>query len=239
MAIESKKRIYYTTELEENVLNTIKTLLKKHTVFQFDASFISFCSRKLKVSEMRICEAIYVLVKQKLIMPGSALTRSQILDNPSRALIYQTIQKQPGIHIRELCQTLEKSVGVILAQLKVLENFDYIRKKRYASPNLILFFQKDFPETYDDFFLVWKNENSQRIMQLLLNQELTLTEISTKITLHHSTVQYHLERLENFSCIVRIPRNQAIKYTFNTTRLKLFQEFLTLYSNSVKSMKVD
>ncbi|MDD1776996.1 MAG: helix-turn-helix domain-containing protein, partial [Candidatus Helarchaeota archaeon] len=192
-----------------------------------------------KVSEISVSEALYTLVKQKLIMPCSALTRAQILENPSRALIYQAIQKQPGIHMRELCQTLEKSIAVILAHLKVLENFDFIRKKRYTSPKFISFFLKDFPETYDDYFIMWKNENSQRILKLLSNQELTLTELASQLAVHHSTVQYHLDRLENFGFIIRTSGTPAIKYTFNQTKLKPYQEFVTLYSNSITSMKLD
>lgn len=239
MSIEGKKGAFYTTALEGQVLNAIQNLLKKHTIFQIDDTFIATCSRTLKVSEMKVSEALYVLVKQKFIMPGSALTRAQILENPSRALIYQTIQNHPGIHIRELCQTLEKSVAVILAHLKVLENFAFIRRKRYTSPKFILFFLHDFPETYDDYFILWKNENSQHIMELLVDQESTLTELASKLAVHHSTVQYHLDRLENFGLIVRTPGIQGIKYSFNQTKLKPYQEFVMLYSNSIKPVKTD
>ncbi|NVM53077.1 MAG: winged helix-turn-helix transcriptional regulator [Candidatus Helarchaeota archaeon] len=229
MTIDTAKKSYHLTEFEERVLSIIKEILKKHIVFQFDATFIDFCLQKLKVSEMEIYSAIYSLLRRKLIVPGSTLTREQILENPSRTLIFETIQKHPGIHIRELCTTLNMSSGVVRTHLKVLENFNYIRRKKYTTPKFVLLFLKDFPQTYDDFFLISKNENDQHIIQCLTNTQLTMTDLSSRLGLHHSTVQYHLKKLGHLDFIIPIEEKNIIKYTFNKARLGALREFLDAF----------
>ncbi|MHA1650826.1 MAG: winged helix-turn-helix transcriptional regulator [Candidatus Helarchaeota archaeon] len=221
------------SELEEEIFNIIKKLLKKNVTFQFNSNLINYCLQKVNTSEIEITRAIWSLLYRKLIVPGSTLTKEQILENQNRALIYETIKNHPGIHIRELCSILNKSSGVVRAHLEVLENFGYIRKRKYTAPRLILLFQKDFPETYDDYFVLMKNENDQRIIQLLINHQLTAAELSNKLNLHHSTIQYHLKKLEKLNFIVQIRENNTIKYTFNRARMKTFTEFLDFITVTV------
>jgi predicted transcriptional regulator len=89
----------------------------------------------------------------------------------------------------------------------------------------VLFFLQEFPDTYDDFFFVMKNETERRIIQNLLNQCLTLTELSSLLNLHHSTIQYHLQKLTNLQIITSTPINSQTKYTFNEAKLKDLNDF--------------
>jgi predicted transcriptional regulator len=214
------------TALEQEVLDNIKNLLKRNVTFQLDSHFFDSCLQKAKAPEIEVNRAIYSLLERKIIVPGSALNAQQILENETRALIYDTIINKPGIHIRELCAQLNKSSGVVRAHLEVLEAFDFIRRKNYAPPKLSLLFAKDFPDTFDDYFLIMKNENDQQIIRLLISKEYTLTELSSKLNLHHSTIQYHLEKLETLNLIIRLSEENTIKYTFNKTRLETFMQFL-------------
>lgn len=214
------------TVLEQQVLDNIKTILKRNITFQIDSHFFDSCLQKAKAPEIEVNRAIYSLLQRKIIVPGSTLTAQQILENETRALIYDTILNKPGIHIRELCALLNKSSGVVRAHLEVLETFDFIRRKNYAPPKLSLLFAKDFPDTYDDYFLIMKNENDQQLIRLLISKEYTLAELSSKLNLHHSTVQYHLEKLETLNLIVRISESSTVKYTFNKARIETFMQFL-------------
>ncbi len=225
MAIVTNKTSIKLNRLEESTLNIIKRLLKKHETFQFNPIFIELCCHELKASEMEIYKAIYSLLQQKIIVQGSTLTRDQILENQSRALIFETIQNQPGIHIRELFMQVKLCSNVVRTHIKVLEKFNYIRRKKYISPKLTLLFRKDFPELYDDFFVITKNENDLLITQRLLNQNLSVTELSNALELHHSTIQYHLKKLEQLGLIIEIQEDNTNKYTFNIAKLNDFKEF--------------
>jgi len=216
----------FPPELEVLVLDTIKGLQKKHIPFQLNSKFIEYCSQKLKISELDIYKVIYSLLHHKIIVPGSTLTQNEILINSNRAIIYETIQNNPGIHIRELYTKIGLSSGVIRSHLLVLENFAFIRRKKYETPKFVLLFPKDYHETYDDYFVILKNDNDQRIVQLLLKNPLSLTELSSQLNLHHSTVQYHLEKLESLNIITRIIDNNITKFDFNQERIESFLTFL-------------
>ncbi|NVM30150.1 MAG: ArsR family transcriptional regulator [Candidatus Helarchaeota archaeon] len=214
------------TDFEEVIFNSIKEILSKKVVFQIDPEFVEHCSHKVKASEIEIYQSLYSLLQRKYIVPGSALTKEQVLENQNRALIYNTIYDRPGMHIRELGMALNMSSGVIRAHLRVLELFGYIRRKGYASPKLTLLFSSDYPDTYDDYFLILKNKNDQQIVQLLLNKQLTVSELAASLGLHHSTIQYHLGKLERLDLIIRVEFGQIIKYTFNKVKLDSFTDFL-------------
>ncbi|HUX99794.1 MAG TPA: ArsR family transcriptional regulator [Candidatus Deferrimicrobium sp.] len=75
------------------------------------------------------------------------------------------------------------------------------------------------------------SQNDRQILQLLLNQQLTITELSSLLNVHHSTIQYHLQKLESLNLIINIPKEQPIKYIFHQNRRVAFTEFLEKYSN--------
>lgn len=213
------------SDIEETIFDLLKNLLSKNLVFQFDPEFIEYCSQRVKASELEVYQALYSLLQRKYIVPGSTLTRDTILENHNRNLIYNTIYNHPGMHIRELCAFLNLSSGVVRSHIQVLEMFAIIRKKTYLSPKLTLLFFNDYPDTYDDFFLIIKNENDHRIVQLLIQTPLAISELSSTLGLHHSTIQYHLEKLERLDLVIRLESPQGIHYTFNKAKIESFTDF--------------
>ncbi len=215
------------TSHEEVILARIKEILDKNIGFYIDSEIVDYCRQKSKSSEFQVYKTLYSLIQRKIIVPGSTLTKEDVLKNENRALIFNQIKEKPGMHIRELSSVVNKSSGVVRAHLQVLENFQYIRKKTYTNPRLTLLFTSDYPDLYDDFFVVTKNENDQRIIQLLINNLTTISELSTQLGVHHSTIQYHLEKLESLNLVLHIALDKnTTKYIFNKTRLDSFMMFL-------------
>ena len=216
------------TDFEEEVYERIKEILSKNVVFQIDSELVDLCCQKVKTSELKVYTTIYSLLQRKFIVPGSTLTKADILTNENRALIYNQIKEMPGIHIRELCSFLGKSSGVVRAHLRVLENFEYIRRKSFTSPRLTLLFTKEYPDIYEDYFVLMKNENDQQIIQLLIkNHLLTVSELSKQMGVHHSTIQYHLEKLERLNFVINVKLDEnTTKYAFNQSKLETLMKFL-------------
>jgi len=231
MISEAKAASPDPNKSEEDVIAAIRELLKKHLVFQFNATFIDFCKKKLKIPANEVYRILYSLVQRKILVPGSILTREEILENSTRTAILKIIQANPGIHVRELCQKIEMNNSVVRSHLKVLETFNYIRRRDYANPKITLLFTKEFPDKYDDFFVIWKSETDRQIIQLLLREELNITEFSAKLQLHHSTIQYHIEKLSKFDMLVKESKDQSVKFRFNTEKLGVFDEFLALITS--------
>ena len=231
MLSEAKTLSHNLNEFEEAVIATIKDLLKKNFVFQFNTTFIDFCAQKLKVPTIEIYKIVYSLVQRKVLVPGSTLTREQILENSIRTSILKLVQANPGIHVRELCQKIEANNSVVRSHLKVLEAFNYIRRKNYLNPKITLLFTKEFPEKYDDYFVIWKNETDRQIIQLLLHEKLNISDLSLQLNVHHSTIQYHLEKLSNFNMLLKQLDGQSIKFTFNTKKVEELDEFLAIITS--------
>jgi len=232
MLSEAKTSSHNLNEFEEAVVVTIKELLKKQLVFQLNTTFIDFCTQKLKVPAIEIYKIVYSLVQRKVLVPGSTLTRDEILENSTRTSILKIVQTNPGIHVRELGQKIEVNNSVVRSHLKVLEAFNYIRRKNYLNPKITLLFTKEFPEKYDDYFVIWKNETDRQIIQLLLHEKLNISDLSLQLNVHHSTIQYHLEKLFNFNMLLKQLDGQSIKFTFNTKKLEDLDEFLAIITSS-------
>jgi len=217
------------SDLEAALYNTLKEILGKNVVFYFNAEFIDLCCRKVRAPELDVYKALYSLIYQKFIVPGTSLTRERVLENPTRKHILTSLKNSPGIHIRGLCSALNKRIGVILAHLEVLETFGFIRSKKFSPFKPTLLFLKEFPDTYDAFFLITKNQNALNILRLLTNLQLTVTELSSRIQVHHSTIQYHLDRLERLDLVIRMVGDHITKFTFNKSKLEFFTKFSELY----------
>jgi predicted transcriptional regulator len=159
------------------------------------------------------------------------LTREEILENTTRTSIFKIVQATPGIHIRELCQKIEANNSVIRSHVKVLEAFNYIRRKTYLNPKITLLFTKEFPEKYDDYFVIWKNEIARQIIQLLLHEKLNISDLSFQLNVHHSTIQYHLEKLSSFNLVLKQQEGQSTKFTFNNEKLEDLDKFLALITS--------
>lgn len=230
MALKTEQKTIPLTHIEEQVYQLVKRKLGKRRVFMLDDSLIDYCMGKVKAPEVEIYRAIYSLMRQKIIVPGSHLTREQILDNENRNLIFNTLQNSPGIHIRELTSKLNITSSVVRVHLKVLESFGFIRRQKFEIPKMVLLFPKEFPDTYDQYFLLWKNENTRQIIKHLINNHSNLTELSSKLGVHHSTIQYHIEKLEHLNIVTRIETNRHPKFTFNKGILDTFIDFLELIS---------
>ena len=226
MLIVQNKSPHTTPDLADLILDSLKGLQKKQITFELNSKLIECCRERLKAPEMEIYKVLYSLLNQKIIVPSSTLSRDVILEDPNRAFIYETIQNHPGIHIHELSALIGLNSSVIRSHLMLLEHFEYIRRKIYEPPKVILLFQKDFPETYDDFFLIRKNENDRRIIQLLLIRQLTLPKISSQLNLPQNVVKFHLQKLESLKVIIRITKDHFITYTFNPTRIDSYSSFL-------------
>ncbi len=225
------------SDLEVTIYNHLQEMLQHNVVFYINAELIELCCKKFHTSEVEIYKTLYSLIQRKFIVPGTSLTKDKVMANSTRLQIFNIIKKVPGIHIRGICKDLNKRIGVILAHLEVLKSFGIVRSKKYSSFKHVLLFSSDFTENYDVFFLVTKNANASTILNLLYETELTLSDLTTHMGVHHSTIQYYLERLERLDLIIRLEINNTSKYSFNPLKKTAFQEFKRLNTEKIEKIR--
>ncbi len=61
---------------------------------------------------------------------GRDFTKDDILEQGTRQAIYETIEKNPGLHFRRICRALDKKMGVVQYHVSVLEKNGLIRSIR-------------------------------------------------------------------------------------------------------------
>ena len=226
MAISTKKPWTMSKDEEQLVLNHVKKILSQQQVFRLDDYFVSNCSKSLKLPEMHVYKILYSLVKRKILLPGTVLTRNQVMENETRSLILETIKNHPSIHVRALGEHIKKSSGLIRAHLEVLENFRFIRVKKYNNPKFTMIFLRDFPDKFDEFFLIWKNKNAGRILNMLYRKNSTLRELSESLDLDPTTIKYHILKLQNYNLVFLLSEDDQGKFTFNQNKKVDYIEYM-------------
>lgn len=61
---------------------------------------------------------------------GRDFNKDDILEQGTRQAIFETIQKNPGLHFRRICRALDKKMGVVQYHVSVLEKNGLIRSIR-------------------------------------------------------------------------------------------------------------
>ena len=157
-------------------------------------------------SEQEINQTIYELILKKIIIPDKRIIKTQVLANGKRDAIYKYIVNNPGAHLREIRGKLNLQPHVTNIHLKVLENFDYIYRKKYLKYRV--YFPSDFIRENEDVILALKNEKAETIFLTIHERyEISLTQLKITLAQEISSkmVDYHLEPLvscgliENFT----------------------------------------
>jgi predicted transcriptional regulator len=113
----------------------------------------------------------------------------------NRRKIYQTIDKFPGIHFRELFRKLNMSMGSLEYHLRVLERSDliYLEKKGGFS----LYFVKGKLGSEDkELAAMMQNDKLRTLLfNLVLNPGLSHTELTERLGWPKSTISFYLKKL--------------------------------------------
>ena len=81
----------------QNVIEIAEELAKKNKIIQIDLLY-KIAKRRLKLESETIFFIIDLLLKNKIIVEGSKLTKRQVLLNHYRLDIYNFIKTYPGVH---------------------------------------------------------------------------------------------------------------------------------------------
>ncbi len=221
------------TTFEEEILKITDHLASLKKIITIDAIFLA-AKRRLNESEEKTSHAIYKLILQKYIVPGSRMTKNQVLINANRRSIYEYILENPGCHLSEVKEIMNIKGQLAKWHLYILEKFDFIFSARYLK--YLTFFPKDFDEDLIAPFLSLKNEKSYRIFKILWqNPVLNLDDFKILIPLQLPTLKYHLNKLidSNVVKIQHMPNGSY--YLLNPDTLFALQEILELSSEEINN----
>ena len=119
------------TKIENEILRIVDDTAAKNKVLNIK-ELHKTAKKELSYSENKISKTIYKLVLNKLIIPGKKITINSVLTNDKRNNIYTYIKNNPGAHLREIRDNLDSNPQITNWHLKVLENFEFIRRRKYT-----------------------------------------------------------------------------------------------------------
>ena len=209
------------TENQKIIYAIAQEVLRKSPRFTIEDLFTA-CKRKSELSERVISTILDQLLRKKVFVPGSRLTRGTILKNERRAKIYQYITANPGLNFNQIVTQFKMGRHVGYLHLTMLEKFDLIRKRPFKIYHL--YFHHTFPEEKELLMFFLRNENVLKLYRCLRYHPLNPHALSKIVKLHHSTVQYYLSELREHDIVV----SDANLYNINPEHLDFLEQYYNL-----------
>ncbi|MFX1280816.1 MAG: winged helix-turn-helix transcriptional regulator [Promethearchaeota archaeon] len=209
---------------ENLILNIVQEYLSLNKFFDMKKvlPFIQSVLRSALVdlNTRAIEEILRSLVKKRLIVEGTKLTKNDILVNETRNKIYNYILKNPGSYFNKIVIDLNINKPVVVWHVKMLERFGYI--KREVFENHAIFFDTSLTDKKKKVGYFTSNEKSKRIIEYLKLNDfgITKTNLSNDLGMHHNTVSKYLKKLEEFNVIIKKKTPKQTLYFLNEELLE-------------------
>jgi predicted transcriptional regulator len=215
-------------EEEKEVFNLIKEYLTKKSIIniiELQNSINHRLRNNPNYNKYKIEKIIKSLMKKKVILIGTRLSKEDVFTIQIRKNIYEFIQKEPGININDIKRKFNLGSNQVIWHVKMLNDFNFIRSVEIGNQNALFEFNFDKNNEYIVFYL--RNEKVRDILKLLENNIAPLkpTKISESLNIHYNTVKKYLHVLLKVKIIEKVNGNKK-------TRYKLNQE---VYSKLIKS----
>lgn len=204
---------------EKLVLNVVQEYLNKNRYLNMK-EILPFINSRFKMASININfrgieEILRSLVKKKIIVKGSKLSRTDILNNQKRKGIYDFIIKNPGTYFNMIIRELQISNHVVVWHLNMLLKFNFIKKEKYE--NHYAYFDSNFNVKNSKFRYITSKEKSKRIIKYLKYYDfgITKTQLSIDLKMHFNTVSKYLKMLEQFNIVIKKKVSKRIIYFLN------------------------
>jgi len=186
-------------------------------VYQLAVELLNQTNRPLKISELfamatsrginpaQANDSIYNLLKTRKIVEGSKLIQEDILANPLRAQIVEYISQNPGSHVRDIRRAMNIDNAESAWHLKMLEKFGFLRSKRFGK--FLAYYPAALPESdYDEILCTIRQETTYLVLyDLYTAPQSSLNDISQRLGMNPSTIQYHVDKLLKLCVISAAP----------------------------------
>ncbi|MBN2150487.1 MAG: winged helix-turn-helix transcriptional regulator [Candidatus Lokiarchaeota archaeon] len=203
----------------------------EESMYKLAVDLINQTNRPLKIGELfalatsrlgltapQANAAIYGLIKKKVIVEGSKLTYQDILANPLRSQIADYITKNPGSHVRDIRRAMNIDNAESAWHLKMLEKFGLLRSKRFGK--YLAYYPANLAESaYDEILCTIRQDTTYRVLYDVFSTPNTaLPEISQRLGMNPSTVQYHVDKLLKLNVIYAAsdPATNGSRFTVNS-----------------------
>ncbi len=193
--------------IELDILRVIIKIREKNKFFS-SKTLLKACISKLKYPTNEIFLNLKRLYEKNILIEGKQLLKIEILNNENRKIIYQIINENPGIQLRELSRTVKLPLQTCIWHVVILKKFEFIKSIKYK--NVFCFGNANIP---DDLLIVHqilrKELNNRIVYELIQNPQKTIQDLSEKLNISRSTIQYHINELTNVGLIDKVQKGHS------------------------------
>ena len=194
-------------EEEEFVLNIVHEYLDKNRQFMVD-EILPYLNSRIRLSSVNISnegvrKILISLTQKKLIVEGSKLAKSDILNNKKRKEIYEFIVKNPGTYFNRIVRELQLSNHIVVWHLNMLLKFDFITKEVLENHEIYFEVNAEIDNVKLKYFT--SKEKSQKIIKFMQSDNIgvTKTHLSQELKMHMNTLSKYLVLLENNNILLK------------------------------------
>jgi predicted transcriptional regulator len=150
------------------------------------------------------------------------------LNQSTRQQIFDVIAQNEGIHLREICRTLDKKMGVIQYHIYVLENANLINSMKDGRYKRFFVNHQDSPEQRTVIALL-QRETTGKILNLIYEMNgngISHSSIAKEIGSSSQALTWHVNKLKNEGIILSSKRGTQKYYQINPQFLPVLESLL-------------
>ncbi len=150
------------------------------------------------------------------------------LNQSTRQKIYEVIEQNEGIHLREICRALDKKMGVIQYHIYVLEGSNLISSMKDGRYKRFFVNHQDSPEERIVISLLHR-ETTGKVLNLIYKKNgkgISHTNIAKEIGSSSQAITWHIHKLEDAGIISTAKRGCQKYYQINPNYLPIVESLL-------------
>ncbi len=207
---------------EKIVYEAIQEYLKKKDSFKIDrikTYLNSNLAKSLNFNLNKIDSILRSLIKKRYIIPGSKITRNNVLKNGNRTKIYKFIKNEPGVFLFEIKKSLNLGSHQVTWHTEILKEFQFIRST--LIDNHEVFFKHDIKPDNDKQLYYLRNKKIIEIIKVMKSKNIPLktNEISKLTEIHYNTIKKYLSILNDLG-FIKISMNDNYKTVFSLNNIE-------------------
>ena len=146
------------------------------------------------------------------------ISKDNILKLEIRQEIYSFIDKNPGLHVREISRKMNVPLGTVRHHLNYLKKLDVIEEKKYKNKKQIFITGKVSKEDKELLALFRKKIPCQIYLHLTFGFIFTRKELSEELEVDPATISYYLKKMINMGIIEEAPVENGNIFAYSGTK---------------------
>ncbi|MFX0073242.1 MAG: hypothetical protein ACFFAO_19355 [Candidatus Hermodarchaeota archaeon] len=226
------------------VLEIAKELAGKNKTLNIERLFDT-ARRRLKTHPQGLKKLLKHLFENKILVEGSKLIKSEVLENEIRDLIYKFLKKYPGVNFSALKNNLfsefgkddmNVGTGQMLWHLGVLLKFEFIVKFEYK--NYTLYFPYEMKSEEALFYFLLRDSINRKIIYTIVeNEPIKQAEIPEIINELKGTVYYHLNTMKEEKIVFSEKKAGGLEVCINPKKKGLIIEMIGEIEKKLEILK--